>query len=49
MDQWVEELTRHRGQEEPIMFDLVFTKKLESHPIIKAQWGIARMGNANKR
>ena len=27
LDQWVEECTRHRGDEEPSMLDLVFTKK----------------------
>ncbi|MPC63197.1 hypothetical protein E2C01_057291 [Portunus trituberculatus] len=40
LDQWVEESTRFRGEEEPSLFDLVFTKKLE--PLlaysISVQW-----------
>ena len=35
MDQWVEESTRYRGEEEPSMLDLVFTKKPEPRPTIK--------------
>ena len=35
MDQWVEESTRYRGEEEPSLLDLVFTKKPESPPIIQ--------------
>ncbi|MPC90458.1 hypothetical protein E2C01_085446 [Portunus trituberculatus] len=35
MDQWVEESTRYRGEEEPSLLDLIFTKKPESPPIIK--------------
>ncbi|MPD03040.1 hypothetical protein E2C01_098655 [Portunus trituberculatus] len=35
MDQWVEESTRYRGEEEPSLLDLVFTKKSESPPIIQ--------------
>ncbi|MPC91682.1 hypothetical protein E2C01_086736 [Portunus trituberculatus] len=31
MDQWVEESTRYRDEEEPLLLDLVFTKK----PIIQ--------------
>ena len=27
LKQWVEEFTRHRGEEEPSILDLVFTKK----------------------
>ena len=27
LDQWVEEFTRLRGEDEPSMLDLVFTKK----------------------
>uniref|UniRef100_A0A0P4W1E0 Endonuclease/exonuclease/phosphatase domain-containing protein n=1 Tax=Scylla olivacea TaxID=85551 RepID=A0A0P4W1E0_SCYOL len=30
MDQWVEEFTRYREEEEPSMLDLVFTKKAPS-------------------
>ena len=32
MDQWVDEITRCRGEEEPSLIDLVFTKKPESKP-----------------
>ncbi|MPC80482.1 hypothetical protein E2C01_075062 [Portunus trituberculatus] len=35
MDQWVEESTRYRGKEEPLLLDLVFTKKPESPPVIQ--------------
>ncbi|MPC36224.1 hypothetical protein E2C01_029673 [Portunus trituberculatus] len=35
MDQWVEESTRYRGEEEPLLLDLVFTKKPELPPIIQ--------------
>ena len=34
MDQWVDEVTRCRGEEEPSLIDLVFTKKPESRPVI---------------
>ncbi|MPC87771.1 hypothetical protein E2C01_082644 [Portunus trituberculatus] len=32
LDQWVEETARYRGEEEPSLHDLVFTKKLETPP-----------------
>ena len=32
MDQWVDEYTRHRGEDEPSMLDLVFTKRPEAGP-----------------
>ena len=35
LDQWVEDFTRLRGEDEPSMLDLVFTKKAELQPIIK--------------
>ncbi|MPC51869.1 hypothetical protein E2C01_045724 [Portunus trituberculatus] len=35
MDQWVEESTRYRGEEEPSLLDLVFTKKPEPPPSIQ--------------
>ena len=35
MDQWVEEPTRYRGEDEPSMLNLVFTRKPESPPIIQ--------------
>ena len=35
LDQWVEECTRYRGEEEPAMLDLVFTKRPEPRPTIK--------------
>ena len=35
MDQWVEEPTRYRGQDEPSLLDLVFTKKPEHRPTIE--------------
>ncbi|MPC90003.1 hypothetical protein E2C01_084969 [Portunus trituberculatus] len=35
MDQWVEESTRYRGEEEPSLLDLVFRKKPESPLIIQ--------------
>ena len=34
LDQWANEYTRFRGEEEPAMLDLVFTKKPESRPVI---------------
>ena len=34
LDQWVNEYTRLRGEEEPTMLDLVFTKKPETRPVI---------------
>ena len=35
LDQWVEECTRYRGEEEPAMLDLVSTKRPEPRPTIK--------------
>ena len=35
LEQWVEELTRYRGQEVPSLLDLVFSKMLEHRPNIK--------------
>ncbi|MPC45863.1 hypothetical protein E2C01_039569 [Portunus trituberculatus] len=35
MDQWVEESTRYRGEEEPSLLDQVFTKKPEPPPSIQ--------------
>ncbi|MPC85404.1 hypothetical protein E2C01_080176 [Portunus trituberculatus] len=35
MDQWVEESTRYRREEEPSLLDLVFTKKPEPSPSIQ--------------
>ncbi|MPC19628.1 hypothetical protein E2C01_012547 [Portunus trituberculatus] len=35
MDQWVEESTRYRGEEESSLLDLVFTKKPEPSPNIQ--------------
>ncbi|MPC40586.1 hypothetical protein E2C01_034148 [Portunus trituberculatus] len=35
MDQWVEQSTRYREQEEPSLLDLVFTKKLKPPPSIQ--------------
>ncbi|MPC92873.1 hypothetical protein E2C01_087985 [Portunus trituberculatus] len=35
VDQWVEESTRYRGEEEPSLLDLVFTEKPEPPPIIQ--------------
>ncbi|MPC68698.1 hypothetical protein E2C01_062902 [Portunus trituberculatus] len=35
VDQWVEESARYRGEEEPSLLDLVFTKKPEPPPIIQ--------------
>ena len=35
MEQWVDEVTRCRGEEEPSLIDLVFTKKPETRPEIK--------------
>ena len=35
MDQWVDEATRYRGEEEPSVLDLVFTKRPEVKPIIE--------------
>ena len=35
LDQWVEEFTRLRGEDEPSILDLVFTIKPELQPIIK--------------
>ena len=37
LDQWVEEATRYRGEEEPSLLDLVFTKKPEPRPNIHKQ------------
>ncbi len=34
VDQWVKEITRFRGGEEPSVLDLVFTKKTEHSPNI---------------
>ncbi|MPC30568.1 hypothetical protein E2C01_023835 [Portunus trituberculatus] len=34
MNQWVEESTKYRREEEPLMLDLVFTKKPEPPPSI---------------
>ena len=34
LDQWVNEYTRLRGEEEPTMLDLIFTKKPEPRPVI---------------
>ncbi len=34
LDQWTNEYTRFRGEEEPAMLDLVFTKKPEPRPVI---------------
>ena len=35
LDQWVDECTRYRGEEEPAILDLVFTRRPEPRPIIK--------------
>ena len=35
MDQWVKESTRYRGEDEPTMLDLVFTKRPEACPSIE--------------
>ena len=35
LDQWMEDFTRLRGEDEPSMLDLVFTRKPELQPIIK--------------
>ncbi|MPC58085.1 hypothetical protein E2C01_052080 [Portunus trituberculatus] len=35
VDQWVEESTRYRGEEESSLLDLVFTKKPEPPPVIQ--------------
>ncbi len=35
MDQWVKENTRYRGEDEPSLLDLVFTKKPENEPSIE--------------
>ena len=35
MEQWVRENTRYRGEDEPTMLDLVFTKKPETCPTIE--------------
>ncbi|MPC52147.1 hypothetical protein E2C01_046009 [Portunus trituberculatus] len=35
MDQWVEVSTRYRGEEEPSLQNLVFTKRPEPPPIIQ--------------
>ena len=35
LEQWVDECTSLRGEDEPSMLDLVFTKKPESQPDIK--------------
>ncbi|MPC95630.1 hypothetical protein E2C01_090849 [Portunus trituberculatus] len=35
MDQWVEKSARYRREEEPLLLDLVFTKKPEPLPIIQ--------------
>ncbi|MPC71078.1 hypothetical protein E2C01_065347 [Portunus trituberculatus] len=35
VDQWVEESTRYRGEEEPSLLNLVFTKKPEPPPSIQ--------------
>ena len=37
LDQWVEEPTRYRGEEEPSLLDLVFTRKPEPLPKIQYQ------------
>ncbi|MPC30259.1 hypothetical protein E2C01_023520 [Portunus trituberculatus] len=42
MDQWVEESTRYREEEEPSVLDLVFTKKPEFPPIIQCLSPIGR-------
>ncbi|MPC14615.1 ATPase family AAA domain-containing protein 1-A [Portunus trituberculatus] len=44
MDQWVEESTRYRGEEEPSLLDLVFTKKPEPLPIIQY---LSQMGRSD--
>ncbi|MPC87381.1 hypothetical protein E2C01_082242 [Portunus trituberculatus] len=35
MDRWVEESTRYRGEEEPLLLDFVFTKKPEPPPSVQ--------------
>ncbi|MPC61465.1 hypothetical protein E2C01_055537 [Portunus trituberculatus] len=42
MDQWVEESTRYREEEEPSLLHLVFTKKPEPPPIIQYHSPIGR-------
>ncbi|MPC58434.1 hypothetical protein E2C01_052439 [Portunus trituberculatus] len=42
MDQWVEESTRYKREEESSLLDLVFTKKPESPPIIQYHNPMAR-------
>ncbi|MPC67008.1 hypothetical protein E2C01_061168 [Portunus trituberculatus] len=45
MDQWVEKSTRYRGEEEPTLLDLVFTKKPEPPPIIQYLSPMGRSDN----
>ncbi|MPC53917.1 hypothetical protein E2C01_047820 [Portunus trituberculatus] len=44
MNQWVEESTRYRWEEKPLLLNLVFTKKPEPPPIIQY---LSPMGRSN--